>query len=181
MFSVFLALEKFPPNFQNCLLNLQSSVNEFPLQNVCGPICYGIKMKNVNKYFVMLRTFSILRIFFIVLILIVFRFIRDWVAGAAASVETHQTSLYPDTSSSSSVGSPRRSQARQGRHSSFSMSCVIPWATSWWDVPGTPPEEGVQEAHGIDARATSTGSSRFGRAAALLRAPPGWPSSSPYL
>ncbi|MEQ2283987.1 hypothetical protein AMECASPLE_017101 [Ameca splendens] len=42
-----------------------------------------------------------------------------------------------------------------------------------------PPEEGIQEASDIDARATSTGSSRCGGAVALLRAPPGWPSSSP--
>ncbi|MED6243845.1 hypothetical protein ATANTOWER_028273 [Ataeniobius toweri] len=46
---------------------------------------------------------------------------------------------------------------------------------------GTPPEEGVQVASDIDPRATSTGSPRCGGAAALLRAPPGWPSSSPYL
>ncbi|MED6246969.1 hypothetical protein ATANTOWER_027120 [Ataeniobius toweri] len=67
------------------------------------------------------------------------------------------------------------------RHSPSSVSWAVPWASSRWDVPGTPPEEGVQEAFGIDARATSTGSSRCGGAAALLRAPPGWPSSSPYL
>ncbi|MEQ2193029.1 hypothetical protein XENOCAPTIV_022135 [Xenoophorus captivus] len=52
------------------------------------------------------------------------------------------------------------------RHSPFS----VPWASSRWDVPGTPP--GIQEASGIDARGTSTGSSRCGGAAALLRAPP---------
>ncbi|MED6264319.1 hypothetical protein CHARACLAT_013582 [Characodon lateralis] len=67
------------------------------------------------------------------------------------------------------------------RHSPSSVSWAVPWASSRWDVPGTPPEEGVQEASGIDARATSTGSSRCGGVAALLRAPPGWPSSSPYL
>ncbi|MED6285802.1 hypothetical protein CHARACLAT_032862 [Characodon lateralis] len=67
------------------------------------------------------------------------------------------------------------------RHSPSSMSWAVPWASARWDVPGTSPEEGVQDASGIDARATSTGSSRCGGAAALLRAPPGWPSSSPYL
>ncbi|MEQ2284495.1 hypothetical protein AMECASPLE_022174 [Ameca splendens] len=45
-------------------------------------------------------------------------------------------------------------------------------------MPGTPPEEGIQEASGIDARATLTGSSRCGGAVALLRAPPGWLNSS---
>ncbi|MED6289498.1 hypothetical protein CHARACLAT_003411 [Characodon lateralis] len=67
------------------------------------------------------------------------------------------------------------------RHNPSSVSWAIPWASSRWNVPKTPPEEGVQEASDIDARATSTGSSRCGGAAALLRAPPGWPSSSPYL
>ncbi|MED6273271.1 1-phosphatidylinositol 4,5-bisphosphate phosphodiesterase beta-1 [Characodon lateralis] len=37
------------------------------------------------------------------------------------------------------------------RHSPSSVSWAIPWASSRWDVPGTPPEEGVQEASGIDA------------------------------
>ncbi|MED6288641.1 hypothetical protein CHARACLAT_028667 [Characodon lateralis] len=57
------------------------------------------------------------------------------------------------------------------RHSPSSVS----WALGLlpWDVPGTPPEEGVQEASGIDARATSTGSSQCGGAVAPLQAPPG--------
>ncbi|MED6259364.1 hypothetical protein ATANTOWER_021527 [Ataeniobius toweri] len=97
------------------------------------------------------------------------------------SAETPRLPSPPDTSSSSSGWSPRRSQASRERHSPSSVSWDVPWASSRWDVPGTPPEEGVQEASGIDARATSTGSSRCGGAAALLRAPPGWPSSSPYL
>ncbi|MED6282742.1 hypothetical protein CHARACLAT_001502 [Characodon lateralis] len=67
------------------------------------------------------------------------------------------------------------------RHSPSSVSWAVPWASSRRDVPGTRPEEGVQEAFDIDARATSTGSSQCGGAAALLRAPPGWQSSSPYL
>ncbi|MEQ2285803.1 hypothetical protein AMECASPLE_035654 [Ameca splendens] len=67
------------------------------------------------------------------------------------------------------------------RHSPSGVSWAVPWASSQWDVPGTPPEEGVQEASSIDARATSTGSSQCGGAAALLRAPLGWSSSSPYL
>ncbi|MEQ2258670.1 hypothetical protein XENORESO_000990 [Xenotaenia resolanae] len=50
------------------------------------------------------------------LILIVFRFIQNRVAVAADSVDTHrhtQTSLSPDTSSSSSGKSPRRFHASQ--------------------------------------------------------------------
>ncbi|MEQ2219508.1 hypothetical protein XENOCAPTIV_018997, partial [Xenoophorus captivus] len=38
------------------------------------------------------------------------------------------------------------------RHSPSSVSWAVPWASSRWDVPGTPPEEGVQEASGLDAR-----------------------------
>ncbi|MED6269453.1 hypothetical protein CHARACLAT_033286 [Characodon lateralis] len=92
--------------------------------------------------------------------------------GSRLSRDT-QTSLSPDTSSSSSTGSPRRSQASRERHSPSSVSWAVPWASSRWDVPGTPPEEGVQETSSIDARATSTGSSHCGGAEALLRAPPG--------
>ncbi|MED6295616.1 hypothetical protein CHARACLAT_033628 [Characodon lateralis] len=91
-----------------------------------------------------------------------------------------QTFLSPDTSSNSSRGAqgvPRPAQ----RHSPSSVSWAILWASSQWDVPGTPPEEGIKEASNIDARATSTGSSRCGGAAALRQAPPGWPSSSPHL
>ena len=46
---------------------------------------------------------------------------------------------------------------------------------------GSPPKGSILEASETDARATSAGSSRCGGAAALLRAPPGWQSSSPYL
>ncbi|MED6292260.1 hypothetical protein CHARACLAT_032059 [Characodon lateralis] len=35
----------------------------------------------------------------------------------------------------------------------------MPQVSSQWHMPGIPPEEGVQEASGIDAQATSTGSS----------------------
>ncbi|MED6255796.1 hypothetical protein ATANTOWER_015196 [Ataeniobius toweri] len=52
------------------------------------------------------------------------------------------TSFFPDTSSSSSGGSPRRSQASH-RHSPSSMSWAVPWASPRWDVLGTPPKEGV--------------------------------------
>ncbi|MED6271811.1 hypothetical protein CHARACLAT_024158, partial [Characodon lateralis] len=83
----------------------------------------------------------------------------------------------PPAPSGGAQGVPRPAE----RHRPSSVSWAVPWASSRWDVPGTPPEEGVQEASGIDARATSTGSSRCGGAAALLRAPPGWPSSTPYL
>ncbi|MEQ2281662.1 hypothetical protein AMECASPLE_032744 [Ameca splendens] len=86
------------------------------------------------------------------------------------------TFLTADTSFSSSGESSRRSQA-----SHSSVSCAVPWASSQWDVTGTDPKGSVQEASGIDARATSTGSSRCGGAAALLQAPHGWPSSSSYL
>ncbi|MEQ2296223.1 hypothetical protein AMECASPLE_022736, partial [Ameca splendens] len=102
---------------------------------------------------------------------VVFRFIRDRVAGAADSVETPrrpspQTPPPPPPGGAHGIPMPAK------RHSPSSVSWAVPWASSWWDVPESPPEEGVQEASNIDARATSTGSSRCGRAAALLRAPP---------
>ncbi|MEQ2274184.1 hypothetical protein XENORESO_015637 [Xenotaenia resolanae] len=104
------------------------------------------------------------------LVLIVFCFIRDRVAGAADSAETPRRpspQTPPPAPPGGAQGVPRPAE----RHSPSS----IPWASSQWDVPGTPPEEGVQEAPGIDARATSTGSSRCGGAVVLLRAPPEWP------
>ncbi|KAK5605449.1 hypothetical protein CRENBAI_012961 [Crenichthys baileyi] len=113
------------------------------------------------------------------LALVVFRFIRDRVAGAADSADSAETPRCPSPQTpppappGGAQGVPRPAE----RHSPSSVS----WASSRLDVPGTPPEEGIQEASDIDARATSTGSSRCGGAAALLRAPPRWPSSSPYL
>ncbi|KAK5601518.1 hypothetical protein CRENBAI_024908 [Crenichthys baileyi] len=84
--------------------------------------------------------------------------------GSRLSRDT-QTSLSPDTSSSSSGGSPGVPRPAE-RHSPSSVSWAVSWASSRWDVPGTSTEEGVQEASGIDARATLTGSSRCGGAAA---------------
>ncbi|MEQ2224445.1 hypothetical protein ILYODFUR_007528 [Ilyodon furcidens] len=86
--------------------------------------------------------------------------------GSRLSRDT-QTSLSPYTSPSSSGGAqgvPRPSK----RHSPSSVSWAVPWASSRWDMSGAPPEEGIQVTSGIDARATSTGSSRCGGAAALL-------------
>ena len=57
--------------------------------------------------------------------------------GSSLSREA-QTSLSPATSSSSSGGTPRRSQAN--------VSWVFPGVSSRWDVPGTPHQGGVQEA-----------------------------------
>ena len=49
------------------------------------------------------------------------------------------------------------------------------------DVPGKPPKGGARVASWSDARTTSAGSFRREGAAALLRAPSGCLSSSPYL
>ncbi|MEQ2232909.1 hypothetical protein ILYODFUR_016342 [Ilyodon furcidens] len=100
--------------------------------------------------------------------------------GAADSAETPRRPS-PQTPPPAPPGGVQGIPRPAERHSPSGVSWAVPWASSRWDVPGSPPEEGVQEASGIDARATSTGSSRCGGAAALLRAPPGWPSSSPYL
>ncbi|MEQ2281809.1 hypothetical protein AMECASPLE_034177 [Ameca splendens] len=97
------------------------------------------------------------------LVLVVFRFIRDQVAGAADSAETPRRpspQTPPPAPPGEAQGVPRPAE----RHSLSS----VPWASSQWDVPGTPPEEGVQEASGIDARATSTGSSRCGGGVSFL-------------
>ncbi|MEQ2160490.1 hypothetical protein GOODEAATRI_034323, partial [Goodea atripinnis] len=99
---------------------------------------------------------------------VVFCFIRDRVVGAADSAETPRRpspQTRPSAPSGGAQGVPRPAE----RHSPSSVPWAVPWASSRWDVPGTPPEEGVQEASCIDGRATSTGSSRCGGAAALLR------------
>ncbi|KAK5614363.1 hypothetical protein CRENBAI_000603, partial [Crenichthys baileyi] len=71
--------------------------------------------------------------------------------------------------------SPRRALgvARPAeRHSPSSVSWAVPWASSQWDVPGKPPEEGVQEASRIDARATLNAPFRMWIASLYYRAPP---------
>ncbi|MED6233164.1 hypothetical protein ATANTOWER_007757 [Ataeniobius toweri] len=94
----------------------------------------------------------------LILVLIIFRFIQDRVAGAASSEETPRLpspQTPPPAPPGRAQGVPRPAE----RHNPSSMSWAIPWVSSRWDVPRTPPEKGVQEASGIDARATSTGSS----------------------
>ncbi|MEQ2171454.1 hypothetical protein GOODEAATRI_010861 [Goodea atripinnis] len=90
-------------------------------------------------------------------VLVIFRLIRDQVTGQ----QTQQR--HPD------VPLPRHLlQLFWGEPKAFpgQPRDIVPPA-----CPGTPPEEGVQKTSGIDARATSTGPSRCGGAAALLRAP----------
>ncbi|MEQ2230624.1 hypothetical protein ILYODFUR_031355, partial [Ilyodon furcidens] len=89
------------------------------------------------------------------LILVVFCFIRDRVAGAADSAETPRRpspQTPPPAPPGGAQGVPRPAE----RHSPSSVSWAVPWASSRWDVPGTPPKEGVQEASGLDARAEKT-------------------------
>ncbi|MED6237038.1 hypothetical protein ATANTOWER_018065 [Ataeniobius toweri] len=102
--------------------------------------------------------------------------------GVADSVETPRRpspQTPPPAPPGGAQGVPRPAE----RHSPSSVSWAVPWPSSWWDEPGTPPEGGVQEASGIDARATLTGCSQCGGAAALLQAPPlnskGVPSHPP--
>ncbi|MEQ2234288.1 hypothetical protein ILYODFUR_030370 [Ilyodon furcidens] len=104
--------------------------------------------------------------FFTLAQLVIFRFIRDWVTGAAYSAKTHRRPSLQTPAPAppgGAQGVPRPAE----RHSPSSVSWAVPWASSWWDVSGTPPEEGVQEASDIDARATSAGSSRCGGVALL--------------
>ncbi|MED6249914.1 hypothetical protein ATANTOWER_021685 [Ataeniobius toweri] len=107
----------------------------------------------------------------VVVVLVVFRFSRDRVAGAADSAETPRRPS-PQTPPPAPPGGAQGVPRPAKRHSPSSLSWAILWASSRWDMPGTPPKEGVQEASDIDDRATSVGSSRCGGAAALLRAPP---------
>ncbi|MEQ2297420.1 hypothetical protein AMECASPLE_034534 [Ameca splendens] len=78
------------------------------------------------------------------------------VVGAAHSVETPRLPS-PQTPPPAPPGGAQGVPRPAKRHSPSIVSWAIPWAYSWWDVPGTPPKEGVQEASGIDARATPTG------------------------
>ncbi|KAK5611597.1 hypothetical protein CRENBAI_014380 [Crenichthys baileyi] len=71
----------------------------------------------------------------------------------------HKHSPSPQTPPPAPPGGAQGVPRPAERHSPSSVSWAVPWASSRWDVPGTPPEEGVQEASSIDARATSTGSS----------------------
>ncbi|KAI3373242.1 hypothetical protein L3Q82_006551 [Scortum barcoo] len=59
--------------------------------------------------------------------------------GGSSLSRDAQTSLTPDTSSSSSGDGPRGVPRPAERHSLSSVSWVFPWASSRWDTPGTPP------------------------------------------
>ncbi|MEQ2291440.1 hypothetical protein AMECASPLE_013418 [Ameca splendens] len=83
-------------------------------------------------------------------VVFVFRFIRDQVAGAADSAETPRCPS-PQTPPPAPLGGAKGVPIPAERHSPSSVFWAIPLASSWWDVPGTPPEEGVQEASDIDA------------------------------
>ncbi|MEQ2234978.1 hypothetical protein ILYODFUR_036936 [Ilyodon furcidens] len=78
---------------------------------------------------------------------------RDWVVGAADSAETPRRP-FPQTPLPAPPGGTQGVPRPAERHSPSSVSWAVPWASSRWDVPGTPPEEGIQEASGIGARAT---------------------------
>ena len=106
--------------------------------------------------------------------------IRGQVVGSAAWAGTPRL-LSPRTLPLAPPGGSQGIPRPAERHSHSSKSWVFLGFSSRWGMPGTPPEGGVQGASDIDARATSAGSSWCGGAAALLWAPPGWQSSSPYL
>ncbi|KAI3363953.1 hypothetical protein L3Q82_001562 [Scortum barcoo] len=59
--------------------------------------------------------------------------------GGSSLSRDAQTSLTPDTSSSSSGGIPKGVPRPAERHSLSSVSWVFPEASSRWDMPGTPP------------------------------------------
>ncbi|MEQ2299797.1 hypothetical protein AMECASPLE_018734, partial [Ameca splendens] len=79
--------------------------------------------------------------------------IRDRVAGAADSAETPRhpsPQTTPPAPQGGAQGVPRPAE----RHSPSSVSWAIPWASSRWDVPGTPPEEGVPNSKGVPGHPT---------------------------
>ncbi|MEQ2221008.1 hypothetical protein ILYODFUR_011382 [Ilyodon furcidens] len=76
------------------------------------------------------------------LVLVVSCFIWIWVAGAADFVETPRLpspQTPPPAPPRGAQGIPRPAE----RHGPSSLSWTIPWASSWWDVPGTPPGGGL--------------------------------------
>ncbi|KAK5604691.1 hypothetical protein CRENBAI_012899 [Crenichthys baileyi] len=100
--------------------------------------------------------------------------------GGSRLSRATQMSLSPDTSSSSSGESPRRSQASQETQS---LQRVLgrPLGPPRWDMPGTPPR---RRPGGIRYRCSSqpqTGSSLCEESSGSTPSPPEWPSSSPYL
>ncbi|MEQ2239069.1 hypothetical protein ILYODFUR_000820 [Ilyodon furcidens] len=69
----------------------------------------------------------------------------ELIAEAADSVETHSRpspQTPPPAPPGGAHGVPRPAE----RHDPSSVSWAVPWTSSRWDIPGTPPEEGVQEA-----------------------------------
>ena len=106
--------------------------------------------------------------------------IRGRVVGAAAWARTLRL-LSPRTLPPALPGGSQGVPRPAGWHSHSSVSWVFLWVSSRRDMPGTPPKGGVPGASETDAWATLAGFSRCGGAAALLRAPRGWQSSSPYL
>ncbi|MED6248464.1 hypothetical protein ATANTOWER_000718, partial [Ataeniobius toweri] len=76
-----------------------------------------------------------------VFVLVVFHFIRDRVAGAADSAEMPRRPS-PQTPLPAPPGGAQGVPRPAERHSPSSVSWAVPWASSQWDVPGTPPEEG---------------------------------------
>ncbi|MEQ2236396.1 hypothetical protein ILYODFUR_012365, partial [Ilyodon furcidens] len=88
--------------------------------------------------------------------------------GRWGSSLSRDTQTLPSAPLGEARGVPRPAES----HSPSSVSWAVPWAFSQWDVPGTPPEGYVHKAYKTDALATSTDSSRWGGAVALLQAPP---------
>ncbi|KAK5621036.1 hypothetical protein CRENBAI_015127 [Crenichthys baileyi] len=72
----------------------------------------------------------------------------DRVTGAADSVETSRCPS-PQTPPPAPPGGPHSVPRPAKRYSPSSVFWAVPWASSRWDVPGKPPEEGLQEASAI--------------------------------
>ncbi|MEQ2238023.1 hypothetical protein ILYODFUR_029142, partial [Ilyodon furcidens] len=92
--------------------------------------------EDASRGWMLLTTINLLASSGQYLVLVVFCFIRDRVAGAAHSAETPRHPSPQTPPPGGTQGVPRPAE----RHSPSSVSWAVPWASSRWDVPGTPPE-----------------------------------------
>lgn len=64
----------------------------------------------------------------------------------------------------------------QASQETYSSTCSVSWvcseASSWWDVPGTPRQGGVQEASSPGAQVNSAGWTNTEDAAEIVPSPP---------
>ncbi|MED6279881.1 Ankyrin-3, partial [Characodon lateralis] len=70
----------------------------------------------------------------------------DTKAAALLLQNDHNADVESKTPPPAPLGGAQGVPSPAKRHSPSSVFWAVPWASSRWDMPGTPPEEGVQEA-----------------------------------